>query len=88
MTENANRYAIHALEDRRATLAGEVLKMKEGIRYREERCGGQLNRLILDALRRTEGRPLSNQEIAAAIVETKGYGLRRCRRWQGGFEQT
>jgi hypothetical protein len=31
-----NRYAIHALKDRRATVAGEIGQMKEGIRYREE----------------------------------------------------
>jgi hypothetical protein len=26
-----NRYAIHALKDRRATMAGEIIQMKEGI---------------------------------------------------------
>jgi hypothetical protein len=31
-----NRYAIHALKDRRATMAGEIVQMKEGIAYREE----------------------------------------------------
>lgn len=36
MNDKGNRYAIHALKDRRATLAGEIVKMKEGIRYREE----------------------------------------------------
>lgn len=105
MNEKGNRYAIHALKDRRATLAGEIVKMKEGIRYREEQLthldaclrvldpsyradtvppkrlrqvklfgGGELNRLILDALRRADGRPLSNREIAEAIVEAKGSG--------------
>lgn len=104
MNENGNRYAIHALKDRRATLAGEVIKFKQAIRDREKQLahldgclrvldpdyrantvppkrlrnvklfgGGELNRLILDALRRADG-PLSNQEIAAAIVEAKGYG--------------
>jgi hypothetical protein len=28
--------AIHALKDRRATMAGEIVQMKEGISYREE----------------------------------------------------
>jgi len=105
MTENGNRYAIHALKDRRATLAGEVQKFKQAIRDREKQLshldaalrildpdyradtvppkrlrqvklfgGGELNRLILDALRRADGRPLSNREIAASIVEVKGYG--------------
>lgn len=36
--------------------------------------GGELNRLIRDALRRADGKPLSNVEIAAAIVAAKGYG--------------
>ena len=36
-----NQYAIHALKDRRATMAGEIVQMKEGIRYRE----GQLTHL-------------------------------------------
>jgi hypothetical protein len=34
--EKGNRYAIHTLKDRRATMAGEIVQMKEGIRYREE----------------------------------------------------
>ena len=34
--EKGNRYAIHALKDRRATMAGEIVQMKEGIAYREE----------------------------------------------------
>ncbi|KIZ47023.1 hypothetical protein OO17_05700 [Rhodopseudomonas palustris] len=117
MTENGNRYAIHALKDRRATLAGEVEKFKQGIPDREKQLshldaalwildpdyradtvppkrlrnvklfgGGELNRLILDDLRRAEGRPMSNQEIARAIVEAKGGGgdclpaLARCAR--------
>ena len=36
--------------------------------------GGELNRLIVDALRRAEGKPLSTPQIAAAIIEVKGYG--------------
>jgi hypothetical protein len=30
--ENSNRYAIHALKDRRATMAGEIQQFKQGIR--------------------------------------------------------
>jgi hypothetical protein len=33
--EKGNRYAIAALKDRRATMAGEIVQMKEGIAYRE-----------------------------------------------------
>jgi hypothetical protein len=36
MNEKGNRYAIAALKDRRATMAGEIVQMKEGIRDREE----------------------------------------------------
>ena|ERR1043166_2951809 len=105
MTPKGNQYAIAALKDRRATLAGEIEQFKEAIRHREDmlahldaslrlldpsyRCetvppkrprrvklfgGGELNRLILDALRRANGKPQSNVEIARAIVAAKGYG--------------
>ncbi len=104
MNEKGNQYAIAALKDRRATLAGEVEAMKEGIRYRLEQLahldaslrlldpayrsdtippkrlrqvklfgGGELNRLILDALRKA-GKPQTNVEIAKAIIAAKGYG--------------
>lgn len=36
MNEKGNRYAIAALKNRRATMAGEIVQMKEGITYREE----------------------------------------------------
>lgn len=105
MNDKGNRYAIAALRDRRATLAGEIIRYKQGIRDREEQLshldatlrildpeyradtippkrirrvklfgGGELNRLIIDALRRAEGKPLSNGEIADAIIAVKGYG--------------
>src|SRR5262245_37678006 len=105
MNEKGNAYAIAALKDRRATLAGEIIQFKEAIRYREEALthldaslrvldpeyradtlppknirrvklfgGGELNRLIRDALRTANGKPLTNVEIAAAIVAAKGYG--------------
>jgi hypothetical protein len=104
MNEKGNRYAICALKDRRATMAGEIVQMKEGIRHREEQLihldatprvldpsyradsippkrlrrvklfgNGELNRLIADALRRAE-KSLGSADIAAAIVEAKGYG--------------
>jgi hypothetical protein len=34
--EKGNRYAIHALKDRRATMAGEIVEFKQGIADREE----------------------------------------------------
>jgi hypothetical protein len=34
--EKGNRYAIHALKDRRATMAGEIVQFKQGIADREE----------------------------------------------------
>jgi hypothetical protein len=85
-------------------MAGEIIQMKEGIRYREGQLthmdavlreldpsyradtlppkrlrrvklfgSGELNRRTADALRRAE-KPLPSQDIAASIVETKGYG--------------
>ena len=105
MNDKGNRYAVAALKDRRATLAGEIVRFKQGIRDREEQLshldatlrlldpeyrantiapkrirrvklfgGGELNRLIIDALRRANGRPLSNSEIADEIIAFKGYG--------------
>jgi hypothetical protein len=35
---------------------------------------GELGRMILDALRRANGKALSNQEIAKVIVDAEGYG--------------
>ena len=35
---------------------------------------GELNRLIIDALRRANGKPLSTPAIADAIIVAKGYG--------------
>lgn len=105
MNDKGNRYAIAALKDRRATLAGEIVQFKDGIRHREEQLahldatlrildpdyraetiapkrirrvklfgGGELNRLISDALRRADGKPLSTPQIADAIIAAKGYG--------------
>src|SRR5262245_28656379 len=99
-----NMYAIAALKDRRATLAGEIEQFKQGITDREDMLahldatlraldpsyradtvapkalrrvklfgGGELNRLITDAMRRG-ARPMTNVEIASAIVQVKGYG--------------
>ncbi len=104
MNEKGNQYAIHALKDRRATLAGEVKQFKDAIRHREEQLAhldaclrvldpsyrsdtvppkrlrqvklfgaGELNRLILDAMRRA-GKPMTPAEIARSIIEAKGYG--------------
>lgn len=105
MNDKGNRYAIAALKDRRATLAGEIERFKQGIRDREEQLshldatlrvldpeyradtiapkrlrrvklfgGGELNRLIIDALRKADGKPLSTPAIADAIIAAKGYG--------------
>jgi hypothetical protein len=35
MNEKGNRYVIHALKDRRATVAGEIVQFKRAIRDRE-----------------------------------------------------
>ena len=36
MNDKGNKYAIAALKDRRATMAGEIVRFKQGIRDREE----------------------------------------------------
>ena len=105
MNDKGNQYAIHALKDRRATMAGEIVQFKQGIRDREDQLshldatlrildpsyradtiapkrlrrvklfgGGELNRLIIDALRKADGKPLSTPEIADDIITVKGYG--------------
>ena len=105
MNEKGNQYAIAALKDRRATLAGEIEQFKVGIRGREKQLAhldatlrildpdyradtiapkrlrrvklfgqGELNRLIINSLRRANGMALSTPEIADAIIEAKGYG--------------
>jgi hypothetical protein len=104
-TVKTNQYAVAALKDRRATLAGEIARFKQGIRDREEQLThldatlrildpsyradtiapkriravklfgqGELNRLIVDALRRAGEKPLSTPQIADAIIAAKGYG--------------
>lgn len=104
-TVKTNQYAVAALKDRRATMAGEIERFKQGIRDREEQLAhldatlrildpsyradtiapkrirqvklfgqGELNRLILDAMRRADGKPLTVPQIADAIIAAKGYG--------------
>ena len=98
-SDKGNRYAIRALKDRRATLAGEIQRFKDGIKRREQQLdatlrildpeyradtiapkrirrgklfgGGELNRLIIDALRRANGEGLSRPQIADAIIAAK-----------------
>jgi hypothetical protein len=105
MNEKGNKYAIAALKDRRATLAGEIVRLNQDIMAREEQLshldatlhildpeyrastvhpkrirrvklfgGGELSRLVIDALRRADGKPLSISEIADAIIAAKGRG--------------
>jgi hypothetical protein len=108
MNEKGNQYAIAALKNCRATMAGEIARFKQGIWDREEQLThldttlrvlnpsywadtiapkrikqfklfgqGKLNRLIFDALRRADGKPLSTPEIADAIIAAKGLWRRR-----------
>jgi hypothetical protein len=93
------------LKDRRAALAGEIVRFKQDIRDREEQLthldatlrvldpeyradtiapkrlrrvklfgNGELNRLIIDALRRADGKAISTPAIADAIITAKGCG--------------
>ena len=103
MNEKGNRYALSALKDKRATLAGEIVQLKRQIRARQDSLShldatirlldpefnsnsilpkrasgrvrlfrqGELGRLILGALRKAEGRPLSTAEVVLAVMEAK-----------------
>lgn len=99
-----NSFAIPALKDKRAQIAGRVISLKKQIaRHHKElasldatialfdpayRVGsikpmnarkrtklfkmGELGRLILDALRRAEGRPLATAEVVATVTAAIG----------------
>ena len=104
MNENGNKYALAALKDRRASLAGEVAHLKKQLVWREDQLEhldatirlfddsyvrgsipakrprrvklfrqGELNRLILTALRRATG-PLSTAEIVTSVITALGHG--------------
>jgi hypothetical protein len=67
MNEKGNKYAIAALKDRRATIAGEIIQMKEGIRDRD----GQLSHLDA-ALRELDA------SYRADTLPSRGYGGLSC----------
>jgi len=103
-TENGNRYALTALKDRRASVAGEITACQKRLQWLKESLAhidgalrlfepgadpeaigekkayrrvklfaqGELNRLILDQMRKAEG-PLSTAEIAAGIIRELGH---------------
>ena len=101
-----NQYAIPALKDKRAELAGKVVSLRKQIakhtkelasidatirvfdpfykigsikpRYPRKRSKlfkqGQLGLHIIDALRRTEGAPLTTHEVITAVLAAIGEG--------------
>ncbi len=103
-TDTGNRYALKALKDKRAALAGEIIQLKKKLDWAEGQLRhidatlalfdpkvdpeaipaarpqkriklfkqGELNRLILDALRTGEG-PLRTQDIVSAIMMAQGH---------------
>lgn len=103
-TEMGNRYAITALKDKRASLAGEVIQLKKKLEWAEAQLRhvdatlalfdpkadpnaipnkrplkrvklfrqGELNRLILDALRTADG-PQRTQDIVSALLIALGH---------------
>jgi hypothetical protein len=105
MDDLSNKYALAALKDRRAAIAGEISSLESRLRYLRQMVehvdgtlrlfapnldpgaipekkpyrrvklfnAGELNRLILGALRKAE-RPLSTAQVAAAVVKELGYG--------------
>lgn len=106
MNDNGNRYALAALKDKRATLAGEIIALKRQVRHRESLLShvdatirvfepgfdvdtlpakrpkkrvklfrqGELGRMILDALRKADGQPVSSTEIVTDILAATGHG--------------
>lgn len=104
MNENGNKYALAALKDRRALLAGEIAELKKQLMRREDQLEhldatitlfqpdydrrtiatkrprrvklfrqGELNRMILTALRRAD-KPLSTAEVVSSVLDQTGYG--------------
>lgn len=103
MNDKSNRYALAALKDKRASLAGEIAEMETKLRYWRDQLThldatiavfepdyqpskrikrprrvklfrqGELNRLILDALRNAKGKPLSTKEVASAVMAAQGH---------------
>lgn len=105
MNENGNKYALAALKERRASVAGEITVCESRLRYLKDSLAhidgtlklfapgsdpgdiapkrpyrrvklfgqGELNRLILGAMRKAD-RPMSTAEIVAAVVLELGHG--------------
>ncbi len=105
MEPTTNQYALAALKERRATIAGEISSLEDRLRYLRKMAeavdhtirlfnpdldgsaipakkpykrvklfnAGELNRLILDALRKA-GKPLSTGEVTDAVVAELGHG--------------
>lgn len=103
-TETGNRYAITALKDKRASLAGEIAQLKNRLAWAESQLRhvdatlslfdpkadpdaipakrplkrvklfrqGELNRLILDALRTADG-PQRTQDVVSALMIALGH---------------
>lgn len=101
----SNQYALAALKERRATIAGEISSIEDRLRYLRQMAqavdhtirlfnpnidpgsippkkpykrvklfgAGELNRLILNALRKG-GRPMTTGEVTDAIVAELGHG--------------
>jgi len=104
MNETGNKYALAALKDKRATLAGEVAQLRNKLAWAESQLKhldaticifepgldpesipnkrpkkrvklfrqGELGRLILDALRTSDG-PMRTQDIVSAILLAQGH---------------
>ncbi len=103
MNDKSNKYALAALKDRRASIAGEMAELKKQLAYRADLLShldatitvfepdyqpsnkikrprrvklfrqGELNRLILDALRNAKGKPLSTRDVVSAVMAAQGH---------------
>ncbi len=101
----SNQYALAALKERRATIAGEISSIEDRLRYLRKMAeavdhtirlfdsnidpgtippkkpykrvklfkGGELNRLILNALRKA-GKPITTGEVTDLVIAELGHG--------------
>ncbi len=100
-----NTYALPALKEKRAKLAGEILHLKKRIKASESQLialdatitifdpnfdsnsikpinprqrvnlfrMGEMGRMIIDALRKADGKPLSTPQVAEYILGVSGF---------------
>ncbi len=104
-TESGRQYAMKALKNKRASLAGEIESLKRKLEWAQKQMAhvdgcltifqpgfdpgalgikkprsrvrlfkqGELNRMVLDALRRA-GKPIGTKDVTTLLMEAAGHG--------------